>query len=981
MAESQPTGPPQYSSRPRGVFVGRQREMAELTAALDDALSGHGRLVMLVGEPGIGKTRTTQELASYAENRGAQVLWGRCYEEEGAPPYWPWVQTIRSYVQQSDPDRLRSEMGPVASDIAEIVPEIRDKLPGLESPLASDPEQARFRFFDSVTTFFKNVSRTQPVMIILDDLHWADRSSLLLLEFLAGSISGSRLLLVGLYRDVEVSRQHPLSQTLGNLIREELFQRVHLGGLDREEVGRFVEVISGEAPPPGLVESVHTRTEGNPLFVGEVVRLLEREGLGGEGTWSARIPEGLRDVIGRRLNQLSAQCNQVLITASVIGREFEFRQLMLLIEGAEEDRLLDLLEEALAARIIDEIPRSVGRYQFTHALIQETLVEELSTTRRVRLHARIGDALEELYGDQAEDHAAELAHHFDEAEAVTGAEKLVHYSKLAGERSLASYAFDEALSHFQRALAAKEGEPGSTGMEQPMDEETADILLGLGYAQIPLALLDDGVSSLRRAFDYYVDAGNIPKVVEIAEWGHWASLIQRMQDEKRRALELVEPDSHDAGRILPSYGYALALEADGYGPAMEIFDKALAISRRENDKLIELRALANRGNIQGFHLRWQECLEACLQAIDLSASVDDPISKLRATQWATEALIELGESKQASLRAKETLELVERMHARAWLNFAARVTLGLAIATGDWLSARETSDRFPSHSSILFKVLIQLQLGELAGGRADIDYLRQLQAETRSFPYLSSLRWTVLGVAARITGSEELLDLAESTAVELWSRPGHPWQKQFSTTCLSIVAVERHDSASAARLYADMSSHAGYGPWLIDQRRLLGLLSQTMGNMGQASAHFEDALAFCRKAGYRPELAWTCCDYADTLLQRNGVGDRAKAMTLMDESLAISTELGMRPLMERVEARLAGLEARVPRTPEYPSGLSQREVEVLRLVAAGKTDREIAEELFISFRTVGNHVRNILNKTNTTNRTEAATFAAHQGLA
>ena len=212
MLESQRTN---YISR---VFVGRQREMAELRAALDAAMSGHGRMVMLVGEPGIGKTRTAQELAALAEERGAQVFWGRCHEEQGAPPYWPWVQPIRTYVQQAGAEQLAAEMGPGAADIAEIIPDVRGKLPDLETPRALEPGPARFRLFDSITTFLKNVAQRQPLMLVLDDLHWADRSSLLLLEFLAQEMGNSPLWLIGAHRDVELSRAHPLIPTLLRLV-------------------------------------------------------------------------------------------------------------------------------------------------------------------------------------------------------------------------------------------------------------------------------------------------------------------------------------------------------------------------------------------------------------------------------------------------------------------------------------------------------------------------------------------------------------------------------------------------------------------------------------------------------------------------------------------------------------------------------------------------------------------------------------------
>jgi len=352
-----------------GSFVGRQRELAELQAALNDALSGRGRLVMLAGEPGIGKTRTAQELASFAETRGTQVLWGRCYEEAGAPPYWPWVQPIRSYSQQRAPEQLLAEMGPGAADIAEIVPEIRHKLTNLETPPSLEPEQARFRLFNSITTFFKNAAHSQPLLLVLDDLHWADKPSLLLLQFLALEMGRSRLLVVGTYRDVELSRQHPLSETLAQLSREPVFRRELLRGLSREDTGDFVEVAAGLRPPQGLVESIYLHTEGNPFFMGEVVRLLAEQGelreVDIEESPSIRIPEGVLEVIGQRLNRLSEQCNQTLVTAAVIGREFDFRLLIALSDGKTESQLLDAIDEGLEAYLIEELPGDMVR-DFLH---------------------------------------------------------------------------------------------------------------------------------------------------------------------------------------------------------------------------------------------------------------------------------------------------------------------------------------------------------------------------------------------------------------------------------------------------------------------------------------------------------------------------------------------------------------------------------------------------------------------------------------
>ena len=469
-------------------FVGREQEMGELRGALEEAMAGRGQLVMLAGEPGIGKTRMTQELASYAEQQGAQVLWGWCYEEEGAPPYWPWAQPIRTYVQARDADQLGTEMGPGAADIADVISEVRDKLPGIQPSTPLGPEQARFRLFGSISAFLKNAAQSQPMVLVLDDLHWADSSSLLLLEFLAREMRASRLLVLGTYRDVEISGRHQLSQTLGNLVWEQHFRRIQLAGLTQQEVSQYVEANSGVTLQGGVAQVVHQRTEGNPLFVSEVVRLLSPADMTEDQAWAETIPEGVRDVIGRRLSRLSEPCLQALRTASVIGRNFDFTLLNALSSDIGEDRLLEAIDEAQAVHLIDELPGAIEHYQFSHALVQETLSQELTASRRVRMHARIGEALENQYVDHPEEHAAELAHHFFESAPVSGTEKFVRYSQLAGEQALAAHAHEEALFHFQRALSAKD-----LGVSQ---ELTLQTMLG----QMLIQLRGFGATEVKQTF-------------------------------------------------------------------------------------------------------------------------------------------------------------------------------------------------------------------------------------------------------------------------------------------------------------------------------------------------------------------------------------------------------------------------------------------------------------------------------------------------
>jgi predicted ATPase len=359
-------------NRQGAEFVGRKQELALLTDALEAALAQQGRIVMLSGEPGIGKTRTAQELARLAEESGAQVVWGWCYEGEGAPPYWPWVDSLRTYIQHTDQALLRKQLGDGAAPISEMIPELLGIVDGIESVPNLEPDQARFRLFDAIGGFLKRASEDSPLVVVLDDLHWADRPSLLLLEFIARQLEGSRILIVGTYRDTEAPPESPLGESLARFARLSAFQRQSITGLPPEDVGRFVHVETGITAQEGLLNAIHDHTEGNPFFLGEVVRYLAEQGqladasADSSGTGSSTlesmgdigIPQGVRDVISQRLMRLTDPCNQALVTASVIGREFEFNLLTSLIDSASEDELLDLMDEAIAARIIEELPRT-----------------------------------------------------------------------------------------------------------------------------------------------------------------------------------------------------------------------------------------------------------------------------------------------------------------------------------------------------------------------------------------------------------------------------------------------------------------------------------------------------------------------------------------------------------------------------------------------------------------------------------------------
>jgi eukaryotic-like serine/threonine-protein kinase len=484
----------------RGVFVGREKELERLRKALDEAFSGRGGMVMLVGEPGIGKTRTTEELGTYARMRGGRVLWGRAHESSGAPPYWPWKQVGDSHARFVPPAELAGELDQEqVAELARIFPMLRANAP--PAPV-SDPESAQFRLFDAYCAFIRAGAERAPLLIVLDDLHWADKPSLLLLQHFAREFSHVRALVVCTYRDTDLSRTHPLSEALATLNREAGFLRIPLRGLSRQEVEAYIRAAANVGPPARVVDRIFEETEGNPFFLSEVVNLLTQEGtLMSESVTDIAVPDGVREALGRRLDRISKDANELLQVCAVAGREFTYDTLTLLDERSE-DEVLRLIEEAVEARVIEEMEQP-GRYRFTHALMQETLLDELTTTRRVRLHGQVGEALEKRWGDRAPDYASRLATHFLEAATLAPrfADKALSYTVLAAEAAERQSAWDNAAAYYGRALDEL------TAASSRADE--AGLLLALARCEANRGAVGAQGRAARRAFAIYRDRGDV----------------------------------------------------------------------------------------------------------------------------------------------------------------------------------------------------------------------------------------------------------------------------------------------------------------------------------------------------------------------------------------------------------------------------------------------------------------------------------------
>ena len=430
----------------------------------------------------------------------------------------------------------------------------------------------------------------------------------------------------------------------------------------------------------------------------------------------------------------------MLTTASVIGREFEFRQLSPLVEDITEDQLLEVLEEALASRVIEELPNAIGRYQFNHALIQETLEQELSATRRARLHARIGETLEELYGDDAEFHAPELAHHFAEAGPVSGAEKLVRYSLLAGEQALAGYAWDEALAHFERGLVARD--ITLSGTEAATDEEAADLLFGLAQAKSSTGVghgLEEAYATLGRAFEYYAEAGNVAQAVAAAEFPIAPSsvVVPGVAQLMDRALALVPDDSHEAGRLLCRYGWILGVSEGDYEGAQQALGRAMSIARREEDVPLELQTLAYAAVVSGQHRHWQESLNNGLRAIELATGDENHVPELGYRWWTAVSLLHRGDLDGARPHALVMRDLAQRRSTPRQIasNGLAPITC-LSCLEGDWKAGREYSglglEVSPLNPLLLVhRVLLEHETGESAQGEVYLEARLKSPAVTR----------------------------------------------------------------------------------------------------------------------------------------------------------------------------------------------------------------------------------------------------------
>jgi DNA-binding CsgD family transcriptional regulator len=984
-------------------FVGRAQELAALTARYEQAAAGNGGVALIAGEPGIGKTRLARVFTEDVERQGALVLWGRCYEGDWSPPFAPWVEAIGGFVRTAPAERVQDALGMTvpqgASSLAQIVPDLGPLVADLPALVALGPDEERLRLYDAVVRFLLRLAEAQPLVVVLDDLHWADRPTLDLLRHVVYFATHARLLLLGTYRDLELGSDHPLTALLPVLRREAGTAPIALKGLEFDEVARLLGV-AGDGWNATLAQTIHGETNGNPFFIEELLRHLVDEVriVAGREGWTATtgiedlgIPEGVRQVVSRRLARLSTDAERLLTHAAVFTGGFDFAVLQALTDLPEET-LLDAIDEALGARLIHPVPGGQERYDFVHAIVRHTLSESWSPSRRVRLHRRAAEALARAYAGREHDRAAELAVQYHRSLSLPGAEAGLPYALAAADEARRRNAVDQVVTFLRLARDLGAG----------ADEATrADILLRLAVAEAETVQIDDAQRTTADALAALEAAATAPAPIATflatiarafkqrayADARVWRPLVERglalTGDQHDRTwarlkflVDPVEPISRQTIRAGLWRGYdpeAVAVarasgDEDDYARSFESWDPR---TRAETDELVA-RA---RG--------WQRP-SAIMYALTVAAN---------------DYQYRHGAFRDAIALWEELIGLSERYGAISWQQQATSQITGLLVAFGRFEEARAMERRAnelgvrlgPALGLPIWSMGLASYFATYLGG----DWERIADFWTRSLddpalgPHdtatLAGPLFAAIAAYAHVEAgapqqARRLVD-ALTPILELLD-PHTSSQNQNGAVAYAAAAVWRLGAADDAHVYRRLALDllaAGVGDDALGSTELsVARMAALLGNMDEATEYFARARATLDAEGRLPIRAIVDLDEASYLLTA-GPAYQTRVAELLESANAAFTALGMTPWRERTAATKIEAAARAGRAP-LPGGLTEREVDVLRLVARGQSDREISDALFISPRTVNAHMRNMLNKTGAANRTELSIWAFEHGL-
>ena len=914
---AEPLPMPALLTRAGRIFVGREEELERLLGLWKAATTGERRVALLAGEPGIGKTRLATELAGAVHDSGGVVLAGRCDEDLGVP-YQPFVEALRHYVTCAEDRRL----GRYAGELARLLPELGQLVGGLPEPLRSDPETERYRLFDAMAAWVSDVSAEAPVLIVLDDLHWAAKPTLLLLRHVLRSPEPLRLLVVATYRDSDIGRTHPLSDLLAELRRDGGVERLVLSGLDTPAVAAFIETAAGhrldDEEAQDLPRVVWRETEGNPFFVSEVLRHLweSRAIEQQDGRWVLNtavgelgIPEGVRHVVGRRLSRLTELANRTLSVAAVVGLEFEPAVVEQAAAVAEDD-LLAALEEACQARLLVEVPGT--RYRFAHALVRATLYEELTGARRVALHRRVAGAIESLYGGALDDHLPALVHHWARASApAADPARAVDYATRAGDRALAQLAHDEAVTYYRQALELL----GVTdGAAPAAAAQRLELLIALGEAQRRAGDTAHR-ETLLKASRLAAGAGDADALARAALAnirGTYASNVGGVDEERVATLETALAMVGDAAtpvraRLLAALGLELGYVGD-WDRRVALTDEALAIARQVGDVATLAQVLIERFFTIYNPSTLEERLANTDEVLPLVEALGDPVLMTKALLWRFRALIDADQLQDADPLLDEAERLAEEVGQPAlrWLiglNRTVRIVLAGDLEEGERraLAGFELGQATGARDAALYLTTQLFQIRLEQNRLAEVEEpLAELIAAVR----LPAIRPFMATLLCELDRPDEALEYYEPLAATNFTALPRDTAWTLAMVHCAAVCVSLGDRPRAQVLYDLFAPYAGqilftsagsHGA----AAHHLALLAATFGDFAEAERRFAAAAATHERIGAPTWLARTRQEWARMLLTRRQPGDAERARELLGQALATARERGLANIERR----------------------------------------------------------------------------------
>jgi DNA-binding CsgD family transcriptional regulator len=881
-------------------------------------------------------------------------------------------------------------VGAGGSDLARILPDLPAILGDLPALVAADADAERHRLHTAVADLVAAVGEHRPVLLILEDVHWADTATLQLVRHLVRTGADARLLLVATFRDFEADMSPVLTETLADLARSEGIVRIRLQGLRDDEVAEFVQLATGSRAGRDVVEAIGALTAGNAFLLTELWRGLVDEGSVEIGPTAVRLgrdvtqigtPETVREVVSHRIAGLDAATGDVLALGAVIGATFELETVRL-AAGQPEEVVLAAVEEAVRSGLVQEEagPRLV--FRFTHELVRRSVSDRVSVARRADLHLRVARALEQApTAAGARSRLAALAHHYAEAARVGGHEKAVSYNLLAADSATAALAFDEAVERLSTALALGVDDPNERGL----------VCLDLGYAchragrsLDALAAFGDAAAAGRALGD-----GDLLARAAIGfEEACWRPAIH-----DGGAVELLKEAVDAVGggetelrvRVLGALTRALDFQGD-YLAAALVRDEATAIARRLADRSALGWLLSSSYWSRGARSH-EEINTMLAEAVAIGEELGDAEIVAEALWWLVPSHVALCDHEAAHVALERLFDIARTLNEPFRMHVAEHYASALALCDGDVATAdaaalrsREWSRLLTGRDASAVHGIQMFAVRREQGRLAELAPLVRLLDETAR-----DATWTP-GLVA-LLAELGMPDAARRELERIRSDGIDPRQQRLWLGTLAFVTdacSTLGETDIAAEVYTELEPYRGSNVQIGhlvacfgSSDRYLGMLATTLGDWELAEAHFEAALELNARIGASTWLAHTRLEYARMVLVRAGPADRQLAAGLLGDAVAAAEAFGLPNVLAKVAALGAAVESR----RSLPDGLSAREVEVLRLVAQGQSNREIGAHLFISEHTAANHVRSILRKTGCANRTEAAAYAHRRGLA